>query len=296
VLLADLIRFYKHPARALIKDRAALSYWSDDAEPDEQIPAELSGLDRWAVGERLLRLHLAGADLTDLCAAEWRRGTVPPRNFGQRALEALADDVAEVAKLARPFMTGPVDRREIVADLGESRLTGTVPGLYGDHLVRVTFSSLSAKHRLPAWLELLALSATHPDRPWRAVTVGRRGQSVLGPIEGGWAAKVLADLVELRQTGLAEPIPFAVKTSAEYARIRFDNRAVAPVKKLLIREWDRERDETHERFFGTGVTLDDLMAAESVASEERGDLREPSRFCTLARRVFHPLLMVEESP
>ena len=138
VLLADLIRFYRHPIRALIKDRAALSYWSDDAEPDEQIPAELSGLDRWAVGERLLRLHLGGADLADLCAAEWRRGTVPPRNFGQRALEELAYDVAAVAKLARPFMTGPVDRREIVADLGASRLTGTVPGLYSDHLVRVT--------------------------------------------------------------------------------------------------------------------------------------------------------------
>ena len=50
VLLADLIRFYKHPIRALIKDRAALSYWSDDAEPDEQIPAELSGLDQLGGG------------------------------------------------------------------------------------------------------------------------------------------------------------------------------------------------------------------------------------------------------
>ncbi len=50
VLLADLIRFYKHPIRALIKDRAALSFWSDDAEPDEQIPAELSGLDQLGGG------------------------------------------------------------------------------------------------------------------------------------------------------------------------------------------------------------------------------------------------------
>ena len=183
----------------------------------------------------------------------------------------------------------------IVADLGELRLTGTVPGLYADHLVRVSFSSLSAKHRLPAWLELLALSASYPDTQWRAVTIGKRGQSVLGPIEGGWAGKVLADLLELRQTGLAEPIPFAPKTSAEYARIRFDKRAVAPFKKMLTQEWNRERDETFERFFGAGVTLDGLMAAESVAGEERGDLGEPSRFGTLARRVFHPLLMVEES-
>ena len=94
---------------------------------------------------------------------------------------------------------------------------------------------------------------------------------------------------------MAEPIPFAPKTSAEYARIRFDNRAVAPFKKILNQEWDRERDETYERFFGAGVTLDALLAPSPSASEERGDLREPSRFGTLARRVFHPLLMVEES-
>jgi exodeoxyribonuclease V gamma subunit len=40
--------------------------------------------------------------------------------------------------------------------------------------------------------------------------------------------------------------------------------------------------------------LDDLLAQPSVPSEERGSLAEPSRFGTLARRVFQPLLSVED--
>jgi hypothetical protein len=54
------------------------------------------------------------------------------------------------------------------------------------------------------------------------------------------------------------------------------------------------RDAAYERFFGAGVTLSDLAAIRSRPEEERGTLAEPSRFGTLARRVFQPLLTVEE--
>jgi hypothetical protein len=36
------------------------------------------------------------------------------------------------------------------------------------------------------------------------------------------------------------------------------------------------------------------MAEPSRAAEERGSLAEPTRFGTLARRVFHPLLICTE--
>ena len=184
--LTELIRFFHHPPRALLRERGRLSLWTEDGEPDEQIPAELSGLARWQVGERLLRLHLQGEDLAALAAAEWRRGTLPPRSFGRQALTEVADEVTDLAALGAPFRTGPAERREVVLDLpgpfGTVRLTGSVGQLYDDHLVRVSYSALSAKHRLQSWLELLALAATAPERAWRAVTLGRGGQSVLGPV------------------------------------------------------------------------------------------------------------------
>jgi exodeoxyribonuclease V gamma subunit len=37
-----------------------------------------------------------------------------------------------------------------------------------------------------------------------------------------------------------------------------------------------------------------VLAQRSISCEERGNLAEPSRFGTLARRVFQPLLSVED--
>jgi exodeoxyribonuclease V gamma subunit len=252
-------------------------------------------LDRWAVGDRMLRLHLQGHDLDRLRDAEWRRGAVPPRMFGARALASLVEEVAEVAAAAGNYRKGEPERYPVDITLpgaGE-RLTGMVPTVFGDDLVRVGFSRLSARHRLQSWLELLALTANTPARPWRAVTIGARGRSVLGPVSGPWAVQVLADLVELRRTGLCEPLPFSPRTSAEYAMLRREQQLTPALLRDLEKVWAQDRDVGYERFFGPGVTLAALLAQPSRPGEERGDLAEPSRFGSLARRVFTPLLRCE---
>ena len=60
------------------------------------------------------------------------------------------------------------------------------------------------------------------------------------------------------------------------------------------KDWGWDRDAAYERFFGEGVTLSELSAIPSRPEEERGTLAEASRFGTLARRVFQPLLTVEQ--
>ena len=87
------------------------------------------------------------------------------------------------------------------------RLTGTVSGVIGDSVVHVSYSKLAAKHRLRAWLELLALTVSDPSRAWQAVTIGRGGCSQIRAVDATWAGKVLADLIALRAAGLREPLP-----------------------------------------------------------------------------------------
>ncbi|MCW2811506.1 MAG: recC [Friedmanniella sp.] len=293
VELGDLVRFFLHPVRFLIRSNAGLSLWQEEERAAEQIPAVLNGLERWKIGDRLLREHLQGHSLEVLQAAEWRRGALPPRALGQRLLNGVLDDVADLATATAPYRVGPPGRAEVLLDLGPTRLTGSVSGVHGDVLLRVGFSRVAAKHRLQAWIELLAVTASNPGRPWQAVTVGRGARSAIGPVDPAWAALVLADLVDLQRTGLADPLPFAPKTSLEYADLRFRDKSVVTLRPRLDRAWAEERDEAYERFFGVGATLDTLLAQPSVAAEERGVLGEPTRFGTLARRVFHPLLWTE---
>jgi exodeoxyribonuclease V gamma subunit len=292
VTLSDLVHFYNHPIRALIYDRAGLWITKPDETPDEQIPVSLSGLDAWSIGERLLRLRLSGHEPEPLIAAEWRRGYLPPRALGQRSIKDVAEQVEELVQTAQPFLTGRPAPYEVLADLGSVRLTGTVSGLIGDSVVQVSYSKLAAKHRLQAWIELLALTVHDPSRLWQAVTIGRGAWSQLAAVDGTWASKVLADLIDLRATGLREPIPFSPKTSAEYAALRYRDRQPALFRRQLDRLWAQDRDEAYERFFG--ASFDAVLAQPSISWEERGNLAEPSRFGTLARRVFQPLLSVEE--
>ena len=294
VSLGDLVRFFNHPIRALIYDRAGLWITRPDGTPDEQIPVHLTGLDAWSIGERLLRLRIAGHEPEALIAAEWRRGYLPPRALGQKAIQGIAEDVAQLMETAQPFLTDRPVPCEVLADLGDARLTGTVSGVIGDFVVHVSYSKLAAKHRLQAWIELLALTVTDPSRPWQVVTIGRGGSSQLGGVDASWAATVLADLINLRATGLREPIPFSPKTSAEYAALRYRDRQPALYRRQLEKRWAEDRDEAYERFFDIGAGFDAMLAEPSISSEERGSLAEPSRFGTLARRVFQPLLAVED--
>jgi exodeoxyribonuclease V gamma subunit len=294
VSLRDLVRFFNHPIRALMYERAALWINQPDETPDEQIPVRLTGLDSWSVGERLLQLRLAGHDISSIIDAEWRRGYLPPRGLGQRAISEIIDQVDQLVQVAQPFLTAQPVPYEVVAEIGQRRLTGTVTGVIGDSVLHVSFSKLAPRHRLQAWLELLALTVHDPSRAWQVVTIGRGGCSRLRAIHSTWASTVLADLIELRDTGLREPIPFAAKTSAEYAALRFRGRQPALYRKQLLKLWAEDRDEAYERFFGAHASLDDLLAQPSVPGEERGSLAESSRFGTLARRVFQPLLSVED--
>ena len=291
--LRDLIRFFNHPLRALLRDRAGLTIGEEEEPPVEQIPVDLIGLDHWAVGDRLLRRTLSGLALEQLVGAEWRRGRLPPRRLGQVAIDKVADTVRELQATASPYLAGPTERRDVALPLGDLLLTGTVSRLYGTNLVRVGFSILNARHRLQAWIELLALAAAYPDVEWRAVVLGRSGRALLGPVGADWAAKVLADLLDLRQAGLCEPLPFGPRTAYEYALLRADGKTVELFWPKLEKSWRAERDLAYERFFGTGATLDDMMRQPAIAAEARGDTAEPSRFGTLARRVFQPLISAE---
>src|SRR5215213_3199522 len=291
--LASLVRFYAHPIRALLRERAGLRLRSDEERAAEQIPITFAGLDRWNVGDRLLRRHLSGQELKQLTAAEWRRGWLPPRSLGSAAITEVADTVRELKATAASHLTETANRYDVSIQIGETVLAGTVPKVHGSTIVRVTYSFLSAKQRLQTWIELLALTAGLPGHEWRAAVIGRGGSSILGPVEQELARNLLTDLAELRRTGLCEPLPFSPKTSAEYARIRVVGKTVELYARKLEAIWLTERDREYESFFGPRAGLAELMRQPSLTNEERAGTAEPSRFGTLARRIYEPLLAAE---
>ena len=169
-----------------------------------------------------------------------------------------------------------IDVRIALSD-GRS-LTGTVPGVHGDLLLTATYSRLAPKHRLAAWVRLLALTAAHPERPFGAASVGRGRQSAPSAIAridplaadpaGRRAAAVgeLESLVELYDRGMREPLPLYCLTSAAHAEaVSVDRNPITAARKAWTSEWNFDREDReleHQLVLGGILTFDALPAAE----------------------------------
>jgi exodeoxyribonuclease V gamma subunit len=182
---------------------------------------------------------------------------------------------------------------------GGRRLTGTVQGTHGDVVLRAEYSKLGPKHRLRAWVQLLALTAAYPERRWRAVTIGRLDgrvpgvrSAVLDPPPAQRARAWLAELVDLRGRALREPLPVPIAPACEYAAQR---RAAAPEEQAFdeaARIWRREHladDVHHVRCWGEDVSLRRIAGA-AGADEQGWWPEERTRFGVLSRRIWDPLL------
>jgi exodeoxyribonuclease V gamma subunit len=267
----DLVRFVEHPARAFLRKRLGISVAEYEEEVEDGLPVELDGLDRWAVGQRMLDARLAGADVKSSYRAEIARGALPPGRLGQPVIQELVPVVESIVAAAADVASGDAESADVALELDGRTLSGTVGGLHGDVLRRVIFSRVGPKHRLAAWVRALALNAC--GHRVQAVTVGRGvgGHDVsiavvrVPPVAAEEARRLLGDLVALYDRGMRHPLPLACQTSAAFAA-----NGEAAARRAWTSEWgfdkeDRELD--HRLVFGGVLTFDELMAMEGFAED-----------------------------
>jgi exodeoxyribonuclease V gamma subunit len=313
--LADLVRFVEHPVKAFLRQRLGIVLRDGTDEIDDGLPIELDGLERWGVGQRLLMARLHGTEGAIATKAEQARGMLPPGMLHVPALRELyriADAIAVQAGALLPASGGsdPVDVRVELAD--GRLLSGTVAGVSGELLLTTTFSRVAAKHRLAAWVRLLALTAAWPQRHFAAATVGRgRGRddvrvAGIGALSDDpgeshrLALEHLHRLIDLYDRGMREPLPIFCKTSAAYAEAAAsgqDAEAAAQSEWESDFRFEREdRELEHQLVLGDVLTIRELSALDP-RDDEAGDgwsEDEQSRLGRYARRLWDGLLLREE--
>ncbi|MFI1917649.1 exodeoxyribonuclease V subunit gamma [Nocardia sp. NPDC020380] len=303
VELSDLVAFAEHPVRAFLWQRLGIRVPEEEEEIADRLPIELDGLTKWNMGERMLGARLTGVDPNVLRAAEWRRGTLPPFGLGAAVLDEVESTVDRLVRVAQPMHEIPARTIDIAVDLGDGRrLTGTVPDVHDDALLRTTYSRLAPKHRVAAWVRLLALAATGDHQSWRAVTIGRgkmnrpAWQSTLKSPNAPLARTLLRDLVDLRDLGLSEALPIAPAASATYAERRLSG--ATPEDALLAAEHEFDGGKDGPGRFGehTDRYLRYVLGPAPrfhQLTEASADAGEPTRFGALACRLWNPLLTNE---
>ena len=175
-----------------------------------------------------------------------RRGTLPPGQLGVKAVDAIRDGVTLISEAAAVHITGQQPTAiDLSLSLGGRWLTGTVTDVYGTALVRASYTSMSARHRVAAWVRLLAAAAATGTGGWQAVTIGRvkddapsaRRSTLTVPAD---PAGLLAQLVGLRDRGLAAPLPLAPRASSTYAGRRLSGASPQEAWSAAALAWTSE--------------------------------------------------------
>ncbi len=299
ISLTDLIAFYENPARGFLRDRLQVGVSREAEEVSDRLPIDLDGLQKWAIGDRALRARLSGADPRTIYEAELLRGELPPANLGAAALKEIG---TAVEQLMGQVALGPSEpARSVDVDVplpGDRRLTGTVDGVHGLHVVDVTYSRLGPKQQIGSWIRLLALAASE-DEDWQASTLGKgsRGsvaRTTRGPLPRAAARSHLTALVDLYALGLTAPLPIPVKTAFGWAEVMHRNSSLrqAAMRKASD-EWVQttlktggvipgERDDAWwQRVHGSEAPLDVLLAPQAGPGTD---------LATLAPRVWGPAI------
>jgi exodeoxyribonuclease V gamma subunit len=309
VELDALVRFLEHPVKGFLRERLGLSTVDGEDEPSDAIPVAPDALEKWAVGDRLLRAGVAGIPADRAVRAEWLRGQLPPGRLGEDIVAAISEEVAALVGGSADLRGIDPEHADVSIRLPSGiTLAGTVPSIHGDCIVRVVYSKLSPKHRLRAWVYLLALAAHAPAGTWRAATVGRnpkpRGAKVVGSFISGVSAQDalahLDTLVQIYRTGLMFPLPLPPKTSCGYAEKRAAGKSTFAALTYAGYSWRQkgygpeemgEFDDVHHRLVWGDAQMQALL---DHAPDPDGTFpEEPHLFGQLARRLWSPLMAAE---
>jgi exodeoxyribonuclease V gamma subunit len=291
VELNDLRRMLLSPARGFLEQRLGVRLSTEDPEPPATLPVELSGLAEWEIGDRFLAARLRDVPPGHCIAIEQRRGALPPAALGEREAKRIGSTAETVAVLARPYLAVSAENLDVDVDLrvvGVARtLRGTVGGVRGDTVLRVSYSKVAAKHLLGAWMDLLALTVSRPGRAWQAVVAGRdrkdAARKVFGPVSAEVATAALAELIALADEGRRAPLPLPVNTAHAYAlavhRGMNPDNALAAAEREWRTRWGGEVvEDAHRLVWGRDATLADLGIA---------------RLATMAATVWAPVFAAE---
>ena len=306
VAVDDLVRFVERPVRAFLRKRLGITLADYSDEVEDALPIELDGLGVWGVGQRLLEARLAGAQSRPAILAEIARGTLPPGVLGKPVVDRVQPTVEDIVRHAEALLegTGEVGAIDVKVALADGRsLSGTVSGVSGDVLRTVTFSRVSPRHRLAAWVRLLALSAAYPDRSFSAATVGRARSGAgearvtiarIPPLAPEAARGYLTALLDLYDRGMREPLPLACLSSAAYATLGIAAGRKAWESGFKFAGEDAEPE--HQLVLGGTPSFAELLD-EAPRHDEEGDgwdETETTRFGRHARRLWAGLLAWEE--
>jgi exodeoxyribonuclease V gamma subunit len=288
VSLDELCRFFGQPAKALLMKRLGMQLEETEVLLEESEPFDIIGLERYTLGEDLLKRALAGFGLQDAFPRARASGQLPHGTVGRCLFEQMALGVQGFAEKVTFHMHGPeLEPLEVDFQVQDFRVTGIIHSIYPEKRVQYRYAQVTGKDRLRMWVQHLVMNCVGRDTyPCLSMLAGL---STARQQESGWTAweygpvgrseELLVKMLEAYWSGLKRPLHFFPESSWIY------------VQNLILKNRSAEEALQTARSVWTG---DEFRRGESQDPYYRLCFKtvDPidSAFMTLSEVIFGPFL------
>ncbi|MGB0848096.1 MAG: exodeoxyribonuclease V subunit gamma [Thiolinea sp.] len=230
ITLADLVRFYRQPARQFLRQRFDLILYEEDEALAGREPFALEPFSDTLISQQILSHYQADKPAEQTEATLRARGLLPHGTPGELLFKQQYDGVVELASQLPEVDDWRSFEVFLQSEQVEMRGELTNVSAQGRHIL--LFGYVGAWQWLEIWLQHLALNAAVrlPD-DWSRLTCVYTAEKcyVLQPVEN--ADQQLQALLDGYWQGLQQPLPFFPKSAWKMME------AKEPQIETALREW-----------------------------------------------------------
>ena len=220
VPLETLQRFWAHPVRAFFQMRLQVNFRTEDSEIPDTEPFILEGLSRYQINQQLLNALVEQDDAERLFRRFRAAGDLPYGAFGEIFWETQCQ---EMQQLADRVIACRQPGQSMAIDLACNgvQITGWLPQVQPDGLLRWRPSLLSVAQGMQLWLEHLVYCASGGNGESR-LFLRKDGEWRFPPLAAEQALHYLSQLIEGYREGMSAPLLVLPESGGAWLKTCYD--------------------------------------------------------------------------
>lgn len=220
VPLETLQRFWAHPVRAFFQMRLQVNFRTEDSEIPDTEPFILEGLSRYQINQQLLNVLVEQDDAERLFRRFRAAGDLPYDAFGEIFWETQCQEMQQLADRVIACRQ-PGQSMEIDLACNGVQITGWLPQVQPDGLLRWRPSLLSVAQGMQLWLEHLVYCASGGNGESR-LFLRKDGEWRFPPLAAEQALHYLSQLIEGYREGMSAPLLVLPESGGAWLKTCYD--------------------------------------------------------------------------
>lgn len=220
VPLETLQRFWAHPVRAFFQMRLQVHFRTEDSEIPDTEPFILEGLSRYQINQQLLNALVDQDDAERLFRRFRAAGDLPYGAFGEIFWETQCQEMQQLADRVIACRQ-PGQSMEIDLACNGVQITGWLPQVQPDGLLRWRPSLLSVAQGMQLWLEHLVYCASGGNGESR-LFLRKDGEWRFPPLAAEQALHYLSQLIEGYREGMSAPLLVLPESGGAWLKTCYD--------------------------------------------------------------------------